>query len=267
MSSASATSATTPRPTSPGGDHGAVPRGPADRTGSTEDLPRQEWPAGTAVNGISSSMPPRPAPRDLRASDADRERVVTVLNAALGDGRITPEEHDERVHAALSARTLGDLVGLTSDLVLPSGQPIQIHDGAVLNGITLVNGSSARSHGPAAGSCPRVHGQHVGADVTLDFREAILDRPAHGPPRHALGGTVRLFVPDGVTVTVDGTIIFGRQRGRRPAPGTARLGPAADRGAGAGAARRDHWSSPRRSRVAGSPAVAPPDPGLPSPYS
>src|SRR5258708_39924275 len=35
------------------------------------------------------TMPPRPAPRDLRASDADRERVVALLGEALADGRIS----------------------------------------------------------------------------------------------------------------------------------------------------------------------------------
>ena len=66
--------------------------------------------------------------------------TVTVLNAALSDGRLTHEEHDERVHTALSARTLGDLVGLTTDLVMPSGQPIQLDSGPVINGIPVVNG-------------------------------------------------------------------------------------------------------------------------------
>ncbi|WP_031487765.1 DUF1707 SHOCT-like domain-containing protein [Streptomyces bicolor] len=52
----------------------------------------------------------------LRASDADRDRVVQVLNSAAGDGRLTIEELDERVTAALSARTLGELAELTVDL-------------------------------------------------------------------------------------------------------------------------------------------------------
>jgi DUF1707 SHOCT-like domain/Cell wall-active antibiotics response LiaF, C-terminal len=159
-------------------------------------------------------MPPRPAPRDLRASDADRERVVTVLNAALSDGRITPEEHDERVDAALSARTLGDLVGLTTDLVMPSGQPIQLDSGPVLNGIPLVNGIFRKESRSGRWVVPADFMVNaVGADVTLDFREAILTDRHTVLRAHVLGGSVRLFVPDGVTVTVDGAIIFGRQKG------------------------------------------------------
>ena len=56
------------------------------------------------------------APVELRASHADRDRVVDVLRVAAGDGRLTAEELDERLEAALSARTLGELAGLTADL-------------------------------------------------------------------------------------------------------------------------------------------------------
>lgn len=162
-------------------------------------------------------MPPRPAPRDLRASDADRDRVVTVLNAALADGRLTHEEHDERVHAALSARTLGDLAGLTTDLVMPSGQPILLDSGPVVNGIPLVNGilrKEARSGRWVVP--PDFMVNAVAADVTLDFREAILTDRHTVVRAHAVAGSVRMFVPDGVTVTVDGTIILGRQKGAAP---------------------------------------------------
>ena len=159
-------------------------------------------------------MPPRPAPRDLRASDADRDRVVTVLNAALSDGRLTHEEHDERVHTALSARTLGDLVGLTTDLVMPSGQPIQLDSGPVINGIPVVNGLFRKESRSGRWVVPADFMVNaVAADVTLDFREAILTDRHTVLRGHAVAGSIRLFVPDGVTVTVDGTIILGRQKG------------------------------------------------------
>lgn len=140
-----------------------------------------------------------------------------MLNAALGDGRITPEEHDERVHAALTARTLGDLVGLTSDLAMPSGQPIQLDSGPVVNGIPLINGILRKESRSGRWVAPAEFMVNaVGADVTLDFREAILTDRHTVVRANALGGSVRLFVPEGVTVTVDGTIIFGRQKGAAP---------------------------------------------------
>jgi hypothetical protein len=53
--------------------------------------------------------------------------VVEVLSVAAGDGRITPEELDERVGAALTARTYGELAALISDLPAapqsPAGAP------------------------------------------------------------------------------------------------------------------------------------------------
>jgi hypothetical protein len=43
----------------------------------------------------------------LRASHADRDRVVDALRVAGGDGRLSAEELDTRLESALSARTLG----------------------------------------------------------------------------------------------------------------------------------------------------------------
>jgi hypothetical protein len=39
-----------------------------------------------------------------------------VLRVAAGDGRLSAEELDARLESALSARTLGELAGLTADL-------------------------------------------------------------------------------------------------------------------------------------------------------
>jgi hypothetical protein len=63
--------------------------------------------------------PPGPGPiraPQLRASDADRDTTVDILCAAVGDGRLTLTELDERVGAALSARTVAQLVALIADL-------------------------------------------------------------------------------------------------------------------------------------------------------
>jgi hypothetical protein len=159
-------------------------------------------------------MPPRPAPQDLRASDADRDRVVAMLNAAMADGRLTHEEHDERVHAALSARTLGDLLGLTTDLIGPAGQPIQIDSGPTLNGIPLVNAIFRKEMRGGRWVVPsELIVNAVGADVTLDFREALLTDRHTVIRANAAAGTIRLYVPDAVTVTVDGTIFLGRRKG------------------------------------------------------
>jgi hypothetical protein len=53
---------------------------------------------------------------DLRAADADRDRVAAILGGALAVGRLTSTEHAERLDAAYAARTLGELAPLTRDL-------------------------------------------------------------------------------------------------------------------------------------------------------
>lgn len=55
----------------------------------------------------------------MRASDADRERAVNVIKAAMAEGRITWDEHGARVQRVMNARTYGELESIVQDL--PSG--------------------------------------------------------------------------------------------------------------------------------------------------
>src|SRR6516165_1474477 len=86
----------------------------AMREGAGLKAPRRRV-AKTDPREIMQSMSPRPSPRDLRASDADRDRVLALLGEAMSDGRLSQEEHAERVQRAFSARTLGELAELTAD--------------------------------------------------------------------------------------------------------------------------------------------------------
>lgn len=52
----------------------------------------------------------------LRASDADRDAVIHRLREAAGEGRLEPEELEQRIDGALRARTYRDLAGLLADL-------------------------------------------------------------------------------------------------------------------------------------------------------
>jgi uncharacterized membrane protein len=60
----------------------------------------------------------RPVPGDprIRASDADRDRTTALLREHHAAGRLTAEEFDERMDAALGAKTLGELDELLTDL-------------------------------------------------------------------------------------------------------------------------------------------------------
>jgi hypothetical protein len=59
----------------------------------------------------------------MRASDADREAVTAKLRDHFAEGRLTQTELDERVTAALGAKTYGDLRPLTVDLPGPAPVP------------------------------------------------------------------------------------------------------------------------------------------------
>ena len=54
--------------------------------------------------------------RELRASNAEREAAVERLHQAVGEGRITLTEFEERAQAAYEAKTLAELDVLTADL-------------------------------------------------------------------------------------------------------------------------------------------------------
>ena len=60
-------------------------------------------------------------PADMRASDSDRNAVVSDLSEHFQAGRLTAAEFDERMSRALAARTWGELTDLLADL--PATRP------------------------------------------------------------------------------------------------------------------------------------------------
>lgn len=70
------------------------------------------------------STPERPR---LRIGHAERDRAVTVLRDAAGDGRLTLEELDGRLGRAMAARTADDLAEVLADLV-PRAQLVSMID-------------------------------------------------------------------------------------------------------------------------------------------
>ena len=70
----------------------------------------------------------------MRATDADRNNVHAVLQAAYADGRLTWEEFDARSTALLAAKTYNELAVLTTDLrgPVPYGGPIAPYQSPVV---------------------------------------------------------------------------------------------------------------------------------------
>jgi len=56
----------------------------------------------------------------IRISDADRERVAARLREHFAQGRLSSDELDERISAALTAKTVGDLRPIMADLPDPA---------------------------------------------------------------------------------------------------------------------------------------------------
>ncbi|MFY0407156.1 DUF1707 SHOCT-like domain-containing protein [Solicola sp. PLA-1-18] len=71
---------------------------------------------GTFWSGFTRD-PRDPSVSGLRMSDRDRAHLLDALGEAYADGRLDPEEHDERVGTAQSVKTFGEVPALITDLV------------------------------------------------------------------------------------------------------------------------------------------------------
>jgi Domain of unknown function (DUF1707)/Domain of unknown function (DUF4190) len=80
----------------------------------------------------------------IRAADADREHMAGLLGTAYTEGRLTKDEYDARLDAALSARTYADLNQLVTDL--PVRAPVPVDTGsATVAPVAKANGLAVAS--------------------------------------------------------------------------------------------------------------------------
>ncbi|MEV0969026.1 DUF1707 SHOCT-like domain-containing protein [Microtetraspora glauca] len=153
------------------------------------------WISAFLGSGLPGAKDPAgPSPAELRASDADREQVIGLLRDAVTDGRLTMAEHEERVERAYAARTLGDLVGLTADLVPPESQPF-LMDGRPVVALFRTENRAGRWVVPS-----EVPVTSLGGRVTMDLCEALLQTRRVVVRLAVMAGTVTLIVPEGVRV-------------------------------------------------------------------
>ncbi len=112
----------------------------------------------------------------LRASDAEREQVAERLRHAAAEGRLQADELEDRIGAALSARTYGELDLIVSDLPTPS-----IGRGRTSPGPVRLR--------PAAAAA-------LAVSVALILIAAVgLTMGGHSHPAHEWIGGVRVGVP------------------------------------------------------------------------
>ncbi|MQA25774.1 MAG: DUF1707 domain-containing protein [Micromonosporaceae bacterium] len=133
------------------------------------------------------------APRDHRISDAERGRAVEQLRGAIGVGRLTLEEFEQRIGSIYRAHTRADLEPLVADVV-----PSYARDVAELR----VNSGSVKRVGRWAP--PRRLVVNVGSgSVKLDLTQALLAHPELEVDLTLRSGSVKIVLPPGATADVD----------------------------------------------------------------
>jgi hypothetical protein len=149
----------------------------------------------------------------LRASDADRDRAASVLNEALAQGRLTAEEHSERLDALYAAKTHADIVPViddlpsTSALAAPSAGAGQVGPAARGQRMTAIFGGISRKGRWHPEPETRILAVFGGAE--LDFREADLPAREITISAVAVFGGVSITVPPEMRVVDTGSAVMG----------------------------------------------------------
>lgn len=129
----------------------------------------------------------------LRVSDQEREQVVAVLNQSVADGRLTWEEHVERVQSAYAVQVRADLVTLVADL------------GSVPQQVRAV---ASKVHSAPAGR--RVEARATFGAVVLDL-SGLPEGERVEVEASSFCGKVTILVSDAAVVLDGGTAVLGKR--------------------------------------------------------
>jgi len=181
------------------------------------------------------NLPERSNPHaHLRASDTDRDQVVEVLRDALMSGRLTQEEHSERLEQTLQARTLGELEPITQDLAVPgqpfkpvaaaapSNSPVPIEEPANPDRADTVVGIFGGGERQGRWRVRRrTNAFCIFGGYDLDMTDAVFEGREVTVWAFAIFGGIDLTVPDACEVRNEGVGIFGgfgARGGKSPDP-------------------------------------------------
>ncbi|MGW5660196.1 DUF1707 SHOCT-like domain-containing protein [Streptomyces sp. NPDC003758] len=146
------------------------------------------------------------APAELRCSDADRDRITDILRDALAEGRLTAEEHAERVEGVLHAKTVGELDRFVRDL--PAAQPRR-----------TAPAYAAPPGRPAEASMPREPDENVVAVFSSAIRRGRW-RPRRRTHAYAIFGSVEIDLSEALfeyqQVVIKAVSVFGDVQIRVP---------------------------------------------------
>ncbi len=149
-------------------------------------------------------------PPAIRASDQDRDAVVQRLQQAFAERRLDDDEFDERMRAALTARTSADLDRLTGDL--PAATPGRA--APAVQGAKPGRWAVAYKNSIRRGGRWRVPERFTSVIYKgggwLDLRAAELTAPVTTVVAVAYKSRIDILVPPGVRVELDG---FGVSKG------------------------------------------------------
>jgi hypothetical protein len=174
---------------------------------------------------------------NLRASDADRDQVATLLSAAYAEGRLSREEHDERIDQLMAAKTFDDLLPITQDLVIV-GPPAPVATPQSSSRFAIdTTGQNAESDKMIAifGGVTRkgrwrvrknTHALALFGGMDLDLRDAIFEAPVVEISGFWCFGGLDIKVPEGIEIQDQTAGIFGGTDVRDigdPAPGAPTL--------------------------------------------
>ncbi|TCO48440.1 cell wall-active antibiotic response 4TMS protein YvqF [Kribbella antiqua] len=170
------------------------------------------------------NLPERQHPHaHLRASDTDRDQVVDVLRDALMSGRLSQDEHAERLEQTLQAKTLGELEPITRDLVVPGQGPAPVPAAAVSNSpvpieepanpadsfdtmVAIFGGGERKGRWRVK---RRTNAVAVFGGHDLDMTDAVFEGREVTIWAFAVFGGIDITVPDAVGVRNEGVGIFG----------------------------------------------------------
>jgi hypothetical protein len=143
---------------------------------------------------------------DVRASDAEREAVVSRLQTAVGEGRIDLDEFGERAERAYAAATTAELDALLVDL---PGDRVEIVGEVTHPGpITSVFGDVRVT---ATAGVPE-RATTVFGDVRIDLRGLRTSADTVHLQLGTVFGDVEVIVSEGVAAQIDGWTVFGDRR-------------------------------------------------------
>lgn len=149
----------------------------------------------------------------LRASDADRDAAAAVVNNALAEGRLTADEHSDRLDAIYAAKTQGELVPLLADLpgqqamtpvTATSAQLARSRRGRRI--VAIFGGASRKGAWHAE---PVIDVLTIFGGAELDFRDAVLPGKEIVLRATTVLGGVEITVPPEMHVVDNGVAILG----------------------------------------------------------